>query len=704
MAMPDLTTVIVVGAMVGLLCVAFGYAHLVWLTRHHQAREAGEARRSSPLRTWLLWVLLVLTAACLLRSVASSRLSERSGFLVGEDLVSVRPRPGLVARFEPSGVNVQQGQFLIRFTGEDGEAPQLALEKRLELLKGELEIARGHPLEFDPELVRREESARTSLENSERRMKQLASERDAIARERTQRRLDFADRIFRIEHDDRTGKRELAELVTRVDTERSALASDELLASQGALPERDAARGRDALSALEGRIAQFQDLHAIRGRERRELENLRSATELALAQQVQERSAELENETARTAAARSALALAQSALDQDRPRAEALRERRLRQIQIQLDECQALLEGRGRQLNFQAPWNGRIGFREPSPASPPSDNGPLLVLYRPGKIAADVRLEPGEAQAMDSDLHAEIHIPPSTSAFMEGRATEDPLAGTLVQKSLLPDGSAELRFALDPPERIVRQLAMGGIIPVVVDLRHPITHTTSFRIGVGLAVLAIALALFNAFHRRTPRRPVTASRDPVPGGGDPKIVTASVHTQSGTDDVRAVVMAMRHWLSLPPVSQGAPVLDSALALNDFTSASELGVRLRMQVDGGVLTPTLVRQVGETLARGGYHAAALVSAGYGAPKDPQTIELAAFSLLATAPTGSAESLAEATRDCAQFIRIMRAISPRALSRSLDRLRETLIAATLEVARRSGAPSETAGNAVTFLVEV
>ncbi len=251
MASLDLTTVIVVGALVGLFFVALGYAQMVWLARQKQASDAEAGQHGSPLQRLLLWSLAGLSALCLLRAAASTSLRDRSAFLVGEDLFSVPPRAGLVAKFETDVTTVRRDEVLLRFTGQDGDEAHHAVKTRRKLLQGELEIERTRPLELDPDLVRRAEAARSALRDRAQRVKPLASERDGILRALPQQRLTLAGRRFRIEQDDRAADRELKPLEASLETERSALDSQLALLKQGLVSQVEAARARDSLSELE---------------------------------------------------------------------------------------------------------------------------------------------------------------------------------------------------------------------------------------------------------------------------------------------------------------------------------------------------------------------------------------------------------------------------------------------------------------------
>ncbi|MGC4118848.1 MAG: hypothetical protein QM765_30650 [Myxococcales bacterium] len=436
------------------------------------------------------------------------------------------------------------------------------------------------------------------------------------------------------------------------------------------------------------------------------------------------RSAELSRLSGEVDAARAAVARTAEALEADRPRAEAQRDRRLMQIRERLDAYRALLEGRGSPLFVAAPFDGRVGFREPQPTSAVSDGGPLLVLYRPGQINASVQLEPGET---GGDLTAEVRLPTSIGRGDPTEA-EGPLAGTVVQRRLLPGGAEELLVACDPPPRVVRQLAMGGTLPVVVTLRRGVTSTWPFRAGMVLVGLALAVALGGAFPR-PPRAPAQPAAPEPSDGVRPDVAAQgdAIRPAEPVDETwpeaaaqpEVVLRALRAPASEQEDPWGRPRslcvggwrppqrARSEVAQSDLSAAHGylghllgLGATLRVQVDLGAPSREHMHEVREALARGGSQAAALIAVGFGPIAENSSIESAAFRLLTSLPPNA---LAEAARDCADFLHVLHAIAPRRLLETLDRLRARLIASALEAAERAGTSSEVAATLVSPLVE-
>lgn len=748
MATAHLVTIIVIGVLVGFLSVAISHAQLVWLKRRRQTREPRLATSPSPLPKWLPWACAGGAVGLGLYSVCCAELPERDGFLIGSGLFSVRPRPGLVARFETGDVAVRRGDLLVRFTGQDGDEGSISLEKRRARLQNELEAQRARPLDLDPDAVRHVDAAHSSLHEIEQRKNQLVSERDSIVREMAQQRFTIANRVYRLEQDDHAVENELAPLRASHETEKEALRTQERQAKAGYITRLEANRKRAAFAGLEGRLEQLDRRRALFAREKKEVDRLRSLSEAAYALQLRERSIELEKLDAKIAGARDAVARAAEALERDRPRAQAQRDHQLQQIKAELEACQALLDGNDRSMSVAAPFDGRVGFRDPSPAKAPADNGPLLVLYRPGQVRAAVRVEAGESDAASQDLGAEVRLSPLDANHAEPASAPIELGGTIVQRTLRPDGPEEILVGCDPPAPIVRQLAMGATLPVRVQLHRSVTSTRPFRAGVGLAALGLLLVVGNAF-RRSLHRPASPPGSSPRGGGlarprppaSPSTLGPLAVPWSGRWDAGAGVarthlgfvrslcgppwwragrptkgnlgreclhakrasrrMERQAWRRPVPllarVTLAAPELD--LPGDDPGHLQGLGATLRMQIERGVLAPELVRQVGDALARGGFQAAGKVALGFGVITDQTPIEQAAFGLLASAPAGT---LGEATRECAALLRIMRAIAPEAMIGALDRLRLAIIAAALAAAAQ-GLSRDVAATTGTPLVE-
>jgi len=724
MATHDLTTVIVVGALVGLLFVAIGYAQVVWFTRQRPLRGARADAGRARLRTGARWCFTCLAALCLVRAWASRDLADHRAFLVGLDLFAVRPRAGYIAKYETSRAEVEKGQVLLRFTGEDGEEASLAARSRREQLLGELEIERNRPLELDPELLRRVDSAASSVRDAELRLKQLISERDAIAREANQQELALANRSYRVEQDGHAAEREIGPRRDSLETQRTELRMQERLLDAGLVSRLELARTRDAVKVAEGRIGQLRDEAGLFARERREVMKLRASADRTFAKQLADRTEAIASARVDVERSRESLASAEQTLERDRPRAADQRSKRLQQIAAEVAESEAIVEGHGHRAVVEAPFSGVVGFREPSPSSPPADGGPLLVLYRPGTIGATVRLEQGEVGHLGSDLTARVEVS-SPEGTGEGTIL---LPGAVAQRTMLPGGDTELWVSCEPSDRTVRALSMGGSVPAVLHLRQGLWHLPSWWIGIALAVvvLFVEVSLPSRSGRSTqeemPKVPscvdgpiavsLTARQRiegllyrgrPARAGrlGWPRILRVSPPAQEcllGDGHEKA---AIGTGLAVASENALGPTAEDGSSLRWFEEASrlpELGVAMRREIERGTLSADLVRRASE--AAGGYRSMVLLGAGFGASVDARSIERAALGMLAAA---SAETLGDATQHCAVLLRLMRTLGAERLNGALDRLRAELVLVAVDIAERDGLSSERAATLVAPLVE-
>jgi hypothetical protein len=722
----DFSVVVVLGAFAGLLFVAIGYGQLVWLQRQSKSRALGEDTRS-PLISTLFWICIVASAICLLRAVTSRGLPEQDAMLAGEDLFAVAVRPGLVARYETRSPVVHEGDVLIRFSSRDGEEGTLAVKSRRQILTSDLEIEKAKPAELDPELARRLDQAKQLLQDRSSRQKQVLTERDSIEREATQQRLSVDNRKFRAEQEAHTADTEMAPLKSSLEIAKSELASQEELLRQGLLSKLEVARQRDKVASLEGQIAERTQRRALLERELRAIGSLDAQAVRTYSGQGASRtqeSAQIANEIAN---AEKAVAAAQAALEQDRPRTDAQRQKRVQQIEVQIAECDALLSGSGRKAQVLAPFEGRVGFREPSPSSPPSDNGPLLVLYRPGKITATVHLDGKSDEGQPGERGADVFF----SAEEAGR--DRTISGNVLSKTLSGD-EEEIVVACDPPDRVVRYLAMGGSVPVRVQLKRGVTQELAFRIGIALGIAALALAGVRSVRSRF--SPAAAAPGGAPGPmGTPAPVPPSGAPPFGPpgrpDPYRPFAQPFYSWHpDYPPQPQGgsyahlpahqaalelptAPHLFARISRNDLsadeadpTYLRRLGARLRHDVDSSLLSIGIVRRVHSIIGQGGFPAAAQIAVGFGADVEQRQIAQAVYELhLRTSGSGSPEGgLGPAVISCAEFLQVMRAVGADRLHAAIDAARAQLINATILAAQREGSSSELANYLVKPLMQV
>ena len=164
------------------------------------------------------------------------------------------------------------------------------------------------------------------------------------------------------------------------------------------------------------------------------------------------------------ARARAAVQAAWQAIEQDKVRAKRQQDYRIRQVELQIAELDALLNVRVGALDVRAPWDGLVGFREPSPASARLSNRPLVVLYKPGSVSVRIHVSADQLNGTGPvEIDMQALIPETASSTFAGKIT---------RRVRLPDGSGELYIAADPPEAAIRELAAGSSVPVHVAIHR----------------------------------------------------------------------------------------------------------------------------------------------------------------------------------------------------------------------------------------
>jgi hypothetical protein len=464
--------VLVLGMIGGLLCFVLAYGHTVWRARRSAARGHAPTRFSSMLSA-VSTTGVMLAVAVLILAISNRSLPEVEGLLSGEDLFAVKPRVGLVASYVALGPDVHKGEVLLRFRGATDDQQQMDGGPRL------------REEDLDPELVRHARAADLAYRQSLERERQLMSERDAIEREAAQQRIGLVEQRFRVAQDKRNTEGQIAQTQANLSSERVQLNATKTLVEQQLVARMDLTKKQETVTVLEEQDAQLKGRSSLLGQEMAKTHAQLGEMERIYRHQMRAREEELKTVEATLEDA-----------ERERARWQA-----------------ALAEQRAKQGVVAAPFDGRIGFREPSPASLPVDGGPLLVQYRPGKIFVVVRLDSGLSSGARHGLESQFRLAAEPSpSFAGGRPT------------LLRQGgdSVELRIPCDPPDRLLRQLALGGAVPVRAQLRLPVTSAPGLWLAIALVGVALAARIVRAIVQR--RSAVVEVATPAPATAPAEIV------------------------------------------------------------------------------------------------------------------------------------------------------------------------------------
>jgi hypothetical protein len=393
-------------------------------------------------------------------------LVESRGWLSGDDLFSVTSRAGFAASYPNANRKVRKGDVILQLVRDAGPDEVANAAHQRALLAQDLEFARLETLKVDPLLLAEHASAKSELDDLVARKRTTAENQESL--QRGARRDELADqkRLADIENELQTARHELEQ--TEASFKTATVSFD--IASKpdvaGLFSGDEIAKRQERVAVLKSRREEVGERVALLARERERLRKLTAASDETHAAHMAHGGAELENLDQQLAAARERVRDTWAAVEQDKQRAERQREYRVREIELQLAEYDALLEAKKDLLDVKSPWDGFVGFREPSPSTAGIGNRPLLVLYKPGSIAVKVAV-PTAPTALAESGNIDIEMQALTP-----EAASSTFAGKVAQSVELPDGSGELQIVGDPPEAAIRELATGSAVPVHVIIRR----------------------------------------------------------------------------------------------------------------------------------------------------------------------------------------------------------------------------------------
>lgn len=459
--------VVLLGSIAGLFTFAVSSAMHVRHSRNRPSSTAAALGKFALVRRIVVVSTLLFGAFMLARAVPGPTLVDARGWLSGEDLFTVSARPGFIATYPSRTQMVEQGEVILHLVRDAGPEEIAAGIARRDLLLQDLEFARLEPLRIDPLLLREYEDAAEqmkALQSARHELQQVASSLKAA--------------VARLE-------------VTQRPDAKGAFSADEV------------SKRIEQVEVLRSRQAELRERIALLSGEEPSQVNQFSLTSSRQQDVLLKAQARLDRVT--------------QAIEQDKQRAERQRQHRIQQIELQIKEIDELLNPQVGALEVRAPWNGIVGFREPSPASVRGANSPILVLYRPGTVAARVRVPPEQAapavgDAVDITMHALV------------AGADGAFKGTITQSQRYPDGSTELLIAGDPPELAIRALVYGNPVPVHTNVRrtNPMAHVSPSVWAAGAVVLGIILVALRAraARRRTMAGDEVGGHQRLNWGGD----------------------------------------------------------------------------------------------------------------------------------------------------------------------------------------
>ncbi len=458
--------VVLLSAIAGLLAFALGNALYVV----HMRRRRLAQRPRGPLASRARHITGAAAAISLLAftalNVPGPTLVEGKGWLSGDDLFTVSSRSGFVASYPNADREVKEGETILQLARSAGPDELASAANRRALLAEELESTRLDTLRIDPLLVTAQAAAKDRLNELLDQKRTLKESQESLLRGAQRQQLVDQSRLDTAQKELLAARHELDQVESSF---KIAAASYDLARRPGVralLTQDEIGKREERVNVLRSRRAELHDRIATLTQERKRLQALTATSEATDSKHMALAEAEAARLDDDIVAAGQRADAAVTAIERDKVRAERQREYRIHQIELQIASLDELLNARQGALEVHAPWAGRVGFREPSPASARSDDRPLLVLYKPGSVSVKILVPADQVQlanAKEIRVNMQALIPEAAGATFQGR---------IVRGNRLPDGTGELQIAGDPPEAAIRELAAGSSVPVRVAVRR----------------------------------------------------------------------------------------------------------------------------------------------------------------------------------------------------------------------------------------
>jgi hypothetical protein len=505
---PSPTGTLLIGAVLGLLVFAFSYAFRVVSARQVKTpgQEASRGQRLMRLAGMALIGCGVLLGLAILNTGSDLRSEAR---LESRDLFAVMPRVGLFPEFIDSDKDVKAHDPVVRFLKVDDVKSEIRqLEEQRDRLENELALLEARPLPLDATITAEFQRAEVAVKSLDSQARDLVDEQAVLARELASRKLERDTRRLALEKELRTLDNDIDKVRTRLSVADAALADAQSMLNEGLISRRDYADREHDLEMLRNAMQGLREQRYMLEVESAELDSLYERSESSYEVQLALRSEFAEGSDERREEIVMTYRDAALAMDRERNRAARQRELEIDNLKTDLRDCKRRLEDPMGAAVVSAPWAGRIGYRDPSPMSRLPGQGPLLVMYRPGTIWADVPVMKGERVTPNSECWVHWDDPQT------GR--KNVMNGRVLEVGPNDDNKNVARVAFDPPAPVVVKLAMDK--PVVVRVAISQDEAASSTLTTAAALVTIPMGLFLLLGPKPRRRsPQAGEKESAPG-------------------------------------------------------------------------------------------------------------------------------------------------------------------------------------------
>jgi len=574
----------VLSSLIGFIVFCASYAVLVWKKRHSSSAKAATAR--ARLRGWSISAI-VLGIMGILTTLAIREAVRAEGMLGGDGLYAVRATPDMqVVSMAAEGATVKEGDVLATFTSPDALSEIQGAELHLEQLRSEREKIALQPLPPDPELVRQHglaESRELQLYNL---LKQARDARETASRENRPPVLMHRDLVGNINAELKKAAGDLKAAIVKRDIAEQQLTRETALNKNMNTSLTELNERQKEVGALKVDVVKFEaHLAALEERQVTARESL-AKLEKESAGQDERLAKDIKSTEMQLAVADKSRKDLDYQLTEDHAIAYKRHEWAKSNQEILIRQAEVALAAKHNKLEHRAPFTGEVIYRHASPGAA-LNNGPMLVLSRPGSLRMHFRLPEDQVPALTKASGISVELD-ETANNVEQRFPAKFLSSTPLTRE---PGMALVDLDCEAPPETVAALAEGKSIKARFSWRPPLMTLWPFPvslvlIGMGICgIMVSSLAGWRPNWKRDDGRDedaedvmVTLTRTPTMKEGD-------------TEEAKNDTIPLRP--ELPTIPREKPVQPWE---------HPVGVRLREAIIREDLTPELMDAVETAVER------------------------------------------------------------------------------------------------------
>jgi hypothetical protein len=634
--------------ILGFVAFCASYAWHVWRSRNAAGRPDSSSTASGRLLRWSL-VSIGLGVVLLGVALIWREVRPREGVLLGEGLYTVRADDDLELEFVTAARSVERGEVLARFRSPERQAEIDTLDLKLQILQVQKQIVQLQPLTPDSELVRSHERAIADQRQLVASLTYLLPEHALIVRERLRDKLDKTERLNSLTTRIESVRRELDQAQARLKLEELHLARTRNLSADAAAPAIELEERVTGASVARAEVARLTGSIANLERERRHVQGSVPAFAVCTSQQAEEIDRELQRVQSQLYATTEQLQASKANLEEDRRRAGLLKEQMLAQLELEIRQCRAKLEGVRNTLVVKAPWKGAIVYADAAPSAA-LPLAPVVVLAPERGFRFRLRMAEAEARALEKTGSVTLGL---VVPILQRR-----FPGRLLKSEPLPcePGYVLAELGCLPPSETIRDLVAHGwgaqdwatnpASRMRLLWRPPLHVLPLFQVAA--CVLAVGgIGLCAAWLVRARSRAGQGAPSPELSAGAP----------AGRELPSDLASALQ---AVVPALEASDLEAGALGRN----LTMLGQRFREAIQRQEIEPALLRALEWALDR--HQARAIQHLAEGMDHDPE-LEVGLVRLIDSAVSESQDGSTELPETVDRVVRIVQALAPDVWSR-------------------------------------